>query len=348
MKKNQFSYREISLFCQEMALMLHAGIGISEGLGLLAVEDTDPQRKTVLSTMAQQADEGVPFSDTIRDSGVFPSYMTGLVEMGDRTGHLEEALSSLASYYEERERLDQRVRSALLYPAILFLLMLAVVVVLLAKVLPMFRSVYASLGGEMTGVAGLLLQVGLGLNQVLPALCVVFGAIVLLLFFFSVSKPFRDRILELWRRISGDRGAMRFMNDACFAQALSMGLSSGLPMEHSLELAAQVLSDIPSAKQRCLLCKERLEQGDSLNTALEQAGLFPASARRLLTLGMQAGSGDRAMQDIAHRLSEDADLALSKTISRVEPALVLIGSLLVGAILLSVMLPLIDIMEMIA
>ena len=348
MKKKEFSYREISLFCQEMALMLHAGIGTAEGLGLLAEEEIDSRRKIILSEMARQADEGMPFPDIIRTIAVFPSYMTGLIEMGDRTGHLEEALSSLSSYYEERERMDQRVRSVLLYPSILFLLMLAVVVVLLTQVLPMFHSVYASLGGEMTGIAGLLLHAGLGLNRAIPILCVLFGVLVLFLLLFSISKSFRDRVLDLWHSVAGDRGAMHAMNDACFAQALSMGLSSGLPMENALELATQVLSDIPSAQQRCLRCKELLDQGVSLSDALGQAEIFPASARRLLTLGMQSGSGDTAMQAIAHRLSEDADLALSKTISRVEPALVLIGSLLVGAILLSVMLPLIDIMEMIA
>lgn len=348
MKKKEFTYREISLFCQEMALMLHAGIGTAEGLGLLAEEETDPRWRAVLSGMAQQADEGIPFSDLIRNTEGFPSYMTGLIDVGDRTGWLEEALNSLSAYYEERERMDQRIRSVLLYPSILFLLMLAVVVVLLTQVLPMFRSVYAALGGEMTGVAGLLLRIGLGLNSALPALCVLFAVLVLFLLLFSASKGFRDRILRLWRTHAGDRGAMRAMNDACFAQAFSMGLSSGLPLEDTLTLAAQVLTDIPTARQRCLSCKDELERGASLNDALCAAELFPASSRRLLTLGMQAGSGDTAMQDIARRLSEEADLVLSKNIARIEPALVLIGSLLVGAILLSVMLPIIDIMEMIA
>lgn len=348
MKKKEFAYHEIALFCQEMALMLHAGIGTAEGLGLLAEEETDARWRTVLSDMARQAEEGVPFSDLIRNAEGFPSYMTGLIDVGDRTGRLEEALNSLSAYYEEQERMDQRIRSVLLYPSILFLLMLAVVVVLLTQVLPMFRSVYASLGGEMTGVAGLLLRIGLGLNSALPVLCVLFAILLLFLLLFSASKDFRSRILRLWRTHAGDRGAMRAMNDACFAQAFSMGLSSGLPLEDTLELAAQVLTDIPTARQRCLNCKDALERGDALNDALCSAELFPAFARRLLTLGIQAGNGDSAMQDIARRLSEDADLALNKKVSRIEPALVLAGSILVGAILLSVMLPIIDIMEMIA
>ena len=348
MKKKEFTYLELAAFCREMALVLHAGIGAAEGLSLLAEEERDTRWKALLTQMAARADEGETFSAIIGETGAFPVYMSGLIEVGDRTGRLEEALSSLAAYYEAREQMDRRVRNALLYPSILFLLMLAVIVVLLTQVLPMFRSVYASLGGEMTGVAGVLLQLGLVLNKLMPLVCVIFAVIILFLLLFSCSKAFHDRVLRLWRSRTGDRGAMRAMNDACFAQAFSMGLSSGLMLEDTLELASQVLSDIPAAQQRCLDCKEALERGESLSDALCAANLFPASSRRLLTLGIQAGSGDTAMRDIARRLSEEADAALSRRVSRVEPALVLIGSVLVGAILLSVMLPIIDIMEMIA
>lgn len=343
----QFTHREIADFCREMALMIHAGIGAAEALSLLRDEEKSPRWHDVLSAMAELTDAGTPFSEAIKTSDRFPTYMVGLIDVGERTGNLEEALSSLADYYDERERMNQRIRSALLYPSALFLLMMVVIVVLLTQVLPMFRSVYASLGGEMTRMAGALLQVGMGLNKIMPILCILLGILLVFLLAFSVSGTFREWVLRVWRTRAGDRGAMRAMNDACFAQAVAMGLSSGLPAEDALELAAQVLSDIPSAQKRCLQCKQALEQGDTLAKALGTADIFPAAARRLLGLAMQSGSGDTTMREIAARLSEDADLALSKKVARIEPALVLICSILVGAVLLSVMLPLIDIMEMI-
>lgn len=345
--KKQFTHRELADFCREMALMLHAGIGAAEAIGLLCGEDSSPRLHTVLTRMAKLTDGGTPLSEAIAQAGAFPAYMVGLVSMGERTGNLEEALTALANYYDERERMNQRIRSALLYPSVLFLLMMVVIVVLLTKVLPMFRSVYASLGGEMTGAAGVLLDIGLGLDRLLPVLCVLFALLLALVLAVSLSGSFREWILRLWRAHAGDRGVMRAMNDACFAQAVAMGLSSGLPAEDAMELAAQVLSDVPSAQQRCMDCKAALEEGESLVEALRRADIFPPAARRLLHLGMQSGSGDATMREIANRLSEDADLALSRKVARIEPTLVLICSVLVGAVLLSVMLPLIDIMEMI-
>lgn len=345
--KKQFTHRELADLCRELALMIHAGIGSAEALSLLRDEETSPRLKPILTAMAELTDNGAPLSDAVRDAGCFPAYMVGLVNMGERTGNLEEALNSLADYYDERERMNQRIRSALLYPSVLFLLMMVVIVVLLTKVLPMFRSVYASLGGEMTGVAGVLLGIGLGMDRILPVLCVLFALLLAVVLAISLSGSFREWLLRRWRSFAGDKGVMRSMNDACLAQAISMGLSSGLPAEDALELAANVLSDIPSAQKRCMDCKAALEQGESLVEALRIADIFPPAARRLLGLAVQSGSGDTTMREIAGRLSEDADLALSKKVSRIEPALVLICSVLVGAVLLSVMLPLIDIMEMI-
>ena len=86
-------------------------------------------------------------------SGVFPSYVGGLVEVGERSGRLEQALSALSQYYLHREQLNRQIRSSLTYPAVLLVLMLAVIGVLLVRVLPCHDRVYLS-GGELTGVAG--------------------------------------------------------------------------------------------------------------------------------------------------------------------------------------------------
>jgi type IV pilus assembly protein PilC len=162
---------------------------------------------------------------------------------------------------------------------------------------------------------------------------------------FSVSASFREKVLNLWRKNAGDKGIMRKMNDASFAQAISMGLSSGLPLEETMELAAEVLSDVPEARERCLNCKEELLSGIPLADALKKAEVFPPAMCRLLSLGMQSGNGDVVMVEIADRLSEEADVALASKVEKLEPTLVLITSVLVGIILLSVMLPLMNIME---
>lgn len=248
MKEKQATYLEIASLCRELALLLHAGVRAGDGLALLAEEETEARRRKQLEAMAHQVDDGVSLGEALESQGLFPAYVTGLVAVGERSGRTEEALNALAVYYEQRDRLDRQVRSALLYPSVLLILMLVVIVVLLARVLPVFDQVYASLGGELTGVAGGLLTLGRALDTAMPALCAVLAVVVLFLGAFSLSGGFRERLLAFWRRHFGDRGVSRRLNDARFAQAMAMGLQSGLPMEEALELAAGLLSQTPAAR----------------------------------------------------------------------------------------------------
>ncbi len=340
--KKTITNTELSGLTMELYLLLHAGVGVGDALALLEQEET---YKDLLAGMSQQADSGAPLSACLRESGRFPAYLCGLIEVGEGTGRTEEALSALSRYYEQRARLDQQVRSALLYPAVMLVLMLLVIGVLLVKVLPIFNDVYISLGSRLTGVAGGLLALGRWLDSAMPVLWALLAAVVALCAAFALADGFRDKLLGVWRRRQGDRGVSRRINNARLTQALSMGMASGLPLEKALELSASLLSDNPAAQARCRSCCEQLDQGVSLAQAMRASALLPASACRLLELGQRSGSADMAMEKIARDLADDSDAAIEELVSRVEPVLVLVCSVLVGLILLSVMLPLMHIMS---
>ncbi|MCI8839839.1 MAG: type II secretion system F family protein [Oscillospiraceae bacterium] len=333
---------ELSSLTMELSMLLHAGIGVGDALSMLSGEDG---YRDLLDGMARRADEGEPLSQCLREGGRIPAYVCGLVEVGEETGRTEEALAALSRYYERRARLDRQVRSALLYPAVMLVLMLLVIAVLLVRVLPIFDDVYASLGGRLTGVAGGLLALGRGLDAAMPALWAALALAVVFFGAFAGVESFRDRVLALWRRGRGDRGVSRRMNNARLAQAMAMGMASGLPLERSMELAASLMEDVPPARARCEDCRARLEGGASLSAAMGESGLLPAGACRLLEIGQRGGTADAAMDKIARDLSEDGEAALEELVSRVEPSLVLVCSILVGVILLSVMLPLMHIMS---
>ena len=340
--KRKLSNDEIASLCLELSLLLHAGVGTGDALSLLAQEE---EHRGMLSAMAEQVDGGKTLSTALRESGVFPVYVCGLVEVGERTGRTEEALAALSRYYEERVRIGRRVRSALLYPAVMLALMLVVIGVLLVKVLPIFDDVYASLGGRLTGVAAGLLNLGRWIEGAMPVLYLILAGLVLVVLVFGLVGPLRRGVVSLWQKTRGDRGVSRKLNNARLAQAMAMGMASGLPLERSMELAASLMEDVPPARARCEDCRARLEGGAALSAAMGESGLLPAGACRLLEIGQRGGTADAAMEKIARDLSEDGEAALEELVNRVEPALVLVCSILVGLILLSVMLPLMHIMS---
>ena len=338
--KQTLSYGEIAEVSLELSLLLHAGVSTGDALYLLA---EDSPRKKMLAAMAEEVDGGAALAAAMRGSGAFPTYACGLVEVGEQTGRTEEALAALSRYYEDRVRMDRRVRGALLYPAVMLALMLVVIGVLLVKVLPIFDDVYASLGGRLSGVAAGLLTLGRWLEGALPVFWIALAALALLGFLFTAVGPLRRGLLSLWQRGHGDRGVSRKLNNARLAQAMAMGMASGLPLEEALGLSAGLVEG--GAKRRCEDCRKRLEGGETLSAALKASGLLPANQSRLLELGQRSGAGDASMEKIARDLGEEGEAALDAAVSRVEPALVLLCSVLVGLILLSVMLPLMHIMS---
>lgn len=344
MKPSVLSNPEIARLCRGLSLLLHAGIPLGDGLYLLSEEEENTFR-VHLESMGKEMDGGLSLFAAMEKIGGFPAYVIGMVQVGERTGRLEEALQALAKYYEERERMDARMKNALAYPAVLLLLMLIVIGVLLVRVLPVFDEVYASLGSQLTGLAGGLLQFGQVLEKIMPFLCILLAAAVVFLLAFLTSETVRRRIGNRWNKKYGDSGISRKINNARFAEALAMGLRSGLPLEEAVELAGSLMKDVPDAAKRYEACAEALRNGGELTKTLRSSDALPASACRLLELGMRGGSGDEVMEEIADRLSEEAAQALEEKAAKVEPTMVLAASLLVGVILLSVMLPLMHIMS---
>ena len=343
MKQVVWNDQAISDLCRGLALQLHAGVGLGDGLFLLAEESHGAEKELLLS-MGRKLDEGVSLHEAMAQTGAFPAYATGLLAVGDRAGRTEQALSALADFYLRRTKLRRQLRSAVAYPALLVALMLVVICVLLMRVLPVFEDVYASLGAGLTGLAGGLLRLGAALNAALPVLLGILAVLVIAAVVLICAKGLRAQLTSAFRARWGDKGVMRAYNNAHFAQALAMALRSGLNLEEGVQLGAELLEGSP-AQARAEQCRAMLEQGIALNEALTKAQLLLPKESRLLALGTRGGSADRVMEELAAEKADEAERSLEAILSKVEPTMVLCASVLVGVILLAVMLPLLDIMS---
>ena len=335
---------ETALLCRSLALQLHAGIGLADGIYLLAQDEAGRKQKC-FRQMAAGLDRGMTLAEVLLEAACVPEYVCTMVQIGQQTGKLEQTLESLGAFYEQRSCQKRQIRMALAYPGMVFVLMLIVVAVLLVKVLPVFDGVYGSLGSRLTGIAAGLLRLGQLLQAAMPVLLAILAAALVCAAVYWKVPSFRESVNSRFRRRFGDRGIGRKFNNARFAQALAMGLSSGLTLEESLKLAETLLQAVPGAAARCRICTGQLESGKDLAEAMGAAELLPPAESRLLAVGLRAGNGDRVMDEIARRLSRQAEESVEDAVSKIEPAMVLIASLLVGLILLSVMLPLMNIMS---
>lgn len=343
MKALKLTNEELGTLCTSLAHLYHAGISGADALALLAQDEQDRDTRALLGRMADRADEGVGLGRVFAEETCFPGYLCGLLQVGEQVGRTEQTLRSLGEHYHSRARMDERLRAALLYPAVLLAVMLVVLVVLLVWVLPVFNDVYAQLGSSLTGVAGGLLQLGQALRAGLPALCVVAGVLAVGLIVFSLWPAFGQKLAALWRARRADKGVNGRIATARFLQALAMGIGSGMTQRQALELALGLVESGGLA-QRGRSCLQRVERGDGLAEALRKCELLHAAQSRVLEAGIRGGQGERVMEQIAERQLERGEAELENAVARVEPVLVVITCVMVGIILLSVMLPLMHIM----
>jgi type IV pilus assembly protein PilC len=128
----------------ELSLLLDAGIPLSEGVGMLAESEHDRRAASVLSEISRKMDSVGALHTALRESGAFPSYITDMLEIGGLTGRTDTVLKSLSAYYERQDRLSASIRSAVVYPSVLLVMLLFVLVILITKVLPIFSDYSAS------------------------------------------------------------------------------------------------------------------------------------------------------------------------------------------------------------
>ena len=131
----QLADKEIARLCRALAQLQHAGISLSDGVHLLRQQENG-SLNALLSLLGDKMDTGVQLSQAMEDAQVFPLLVIGMIRIGENTGRLEESLQSLGEYFDERCRTARQIRSALTYPSLMMLLMLAVIAVLLVQVLP--------------------------------------------------------------------------------------------------------------------------------------------------------------------------------------------------------------------
>ena len=287
----------------------------------------------------------MPLAAALRESGAFPAYMTDMVALAEETGRLEDVLLSLQRHYDRQLRMAADIRGAVAVPVTLFAVMVAVVILLVTQVLPVFDRVFAQLGVRMGAVATGMMNAGAVLAKAGTGIAIALVVIAAAALAVALARPLREKFTAWFRRSFGGRGILGQMAVSRFASSMSMAVASGLSMEESVALSAKLCGGAREIDEKTEQCRKDIEEGGSPADALAKSGLFSGRDCRLLKLAEQTGSLPDTLEDLAQRQEEESLRRIDRTVGAIEPAIVVITSDLAGVILLSVMLPLMGLLS---
>jgi type IV pilus assembly protein PilC len=342
--KMGYSARELSAFCLQISILLHAAIPLDEGLSVMAEDSVWEEEKHILMQMAEEAELGVPFSKVLENTGFFPAYVIRMAKLGEETGTLDQIMESLAGYYEKEHILMKSIRNAVTYPIIMIFMLLVVLLVLFTRVMPIFENVYQQLGAEMSPVSLAATKLGgvfCAVSLVLGILLAFAAALVWLLGRKGKKLLIAERLIQWIKRRS--RMALAISNRR-FTSVLALTLHSGLELEKGMELAGQLV-DNQAVEEKIRQCAKELEAGTDYYTAMKNTGLFKGFYVQMIKVGTRSGRLDRVMEEISKSYEDEADTVMEHMVSRFEPTVVAVLAVAVGLVLLSVMLPLVSVLS---
>lgn len=333
----------LSAFCTELAMIIETGIPISDGLLMLVDDEENEASRLFLERLYMQTMDGGSLSEAATKVGGFPKYALNMIHIGEKTGRLDSVLRSLAVYYERDTRIKESIRSAVVFPLVMFGLLLAVMWILLTQVLPVFEDVFGQLGVSLNSTAGTLMRIGGSLERFSTAILTVLAAIILIVFLIYKAEPMREGVKGLFSRIFKNSQLIRTLLTARFSASMAMTLRSGLDIDESL-LLALTFAPNKQAAGKINQCRQAVAEGKTFNDAVMQSRILSPIYCRMLALSFKTGSTDEIMELIAKRSEEDVDISIDTLVGRIEPAMAFVMALLIGLVLLSVMFPLLAIM----
>jgi type IV pilus assembly protein PilC len=332
--------KEFLLFNQELASLLKAGLPILSSLDILTERRKNPVFRRALLEVRDKVRGGMALSEAFADEGdLFPKIYCSTLASGERSGEVAAVLGRYISYQKTLMATRRKVISALIYPACLFLMSIAVIFILITMVVPKFVDFYGDLGADLPLITRLLI----GMSTLVTDYILVIVAVVVGLFmgFRAWQRTASGRLtLDRWTlRIPLVGGILHKLSASRFVRTLGTLLAGGIPAVSAIGIAARAVGNLEF--ERHLTDVERkVREGSALWEALDRTGLFSDLAIEMTKVGESTGALSEMLVNVSEFYDEEMDTSLSTIMSLLEPMMLIFMGIIVAAMMLAIYLPL--------
>lgn len=333
------SQKQVTVFTRQLATLIAAGLPLVRSLYVLERQEKGVLKSTIHG-LAEQVEGGSSFSEALgKFPKVFPPLYVNTVKAGEAGGVLELVLTRLAEFAEKSEKLSSRIKAALIYPTVVLTLALGVLFFLITFIVPKFLLIFKEMNVTLPLPTKIMLVVSdlfkdkwpIGLG-IIVSLVITYIALIRI----PATKFLLDRV-KLNLPVMGE--LIRKIAIARFTRTLGTLLSSGVPILQSLMVSKDTTGNEVMARS-VVHVHDSVREGETVAKPLLKAGLFPAMAVNMISVGEETGALDQMLLKIADIYDEEVDVTVSGLMSLLEPFLIIGMGLIVGFIVISMFLPL--------
>ncbi|MEN6627044.1 MAG: type II secretion system F family protein [Candidatus Sumerlaeia bacterium] len=345
-QKLKIPFRVLENFTRQLSSLLAAGVPLARALQVLQREASLPAAREQWKAIYERVIDGESLADAMaRFPKTFPRVYTAMVQAGETGGFLEVVLGQIADFQNREKELRSRVKSALIYPAVLLVLAIGVLVYLLTFFIPRFQKIFTGFGAELPYLTQLILKASAFMRTYGLPTAILIGVAVFMLRQWLMTTEGR----RAWERLMlktpliGKLGASFAMTRFC--RMLGTLVGSGVPLISALRVARESIGNqtLIDAVGDSI---ERVKKGDSLSSSLAGcSSLFPGSVIEMVGVAEESGRLDQELVRIAAVTDAELDQRLRTTVALAEPLLLMLMAGLIGTIFIGMVLPIFSIQD---
>jgi len=319
--------------------MIDAGLPLIQSLEILSVQQEHKQFKDIIREIREDVEGGSTFAGALKKHpSAFDDLYTNLVVAGEEGGILDNILLRLAGYIEKAEALKKKVKSAMVYPATIITVAVAVVMILMIFVIPVFESMFKGAGQTLPLPTLIVITIS---NIIKRYVFIVIPVLILLFYLFrryhktENGRAVIDRLL-LKAPVFGP--LLQKIAVARFSRTLGTLVSSGVPILDGLNIVSKA-SGNKSIETAILNARASIREGETIAEPLGRSGMFPPMVIQMISVGESTGALDSMLSKIADFYEEEVDVAVGNLTSLLEPLLMMFLGVVIGGVVIAMYLP---------
>ncbi len=346
-KKTKVKLKDLAIFSRQFATMINSGLPLLRALNILADQTESIELKRVVREVRNDVETGVSLSAAMaKHPKCFPPLMINMTKAGEIGGFLDAVLLQIATNYEAEVKLRGKVKSAMTYPVVVFVMAILMCTAMLLFVVPSFVGIFATLGGTLPAPTRLLVAASNLLKTLAPVILVAMFGLSIVWKKKKDDPRVRNVVDPLKLKIPVFGMLFQKIALARFARNLGTMMRSGVPILQALDIVADTTGNVVLARA-VRDVQESVRTGESLAKPLEHHDIFPSMVVQMMVVGEDTGALDTMLEKIAEFYDQEVEATTEQLTALIEPIMIAFLGVVVGGMIVALYLPIFHVFDLV-